>query len=48
VFISEEEAKTKKQLIDEMELLREQVRKLKSLESEFKVIEKELRNSERQ
>ena len=44
----EEEAKTKKQLIDEMELLREQVRKLKSLESEFKVIEKELRNSERQ
>ncbi len=46
--MSEEEAKTKKQLIDEMELLREQVRKLKSVESEFKVIEKELRNSERQ
>jgi diguanylate cyclase (GGDEF)-like protein/PAS domain S-box-containing protein len=44
----EEEAKTKKQLVNELEQLREQVRKLKTLESEFKVIEQELRSSERQ
>jgi len=44
----EEEAKTKKQLVSELEHLREQVRKLKALESEFKVIEQELKCSERQ
>jgi len=43
-----EEAKTKKQLVDELEQLREQVHQLKTLESEFKVIEQELRHSERQ
>jgi len=44
----EEEGKTKKQLLDELEQLREQVRLLKALENEFKVIEKELKCSERQ
>ncbi|MFA5079522.1 MAG: diguanylate cyclase, partial [Dehalococcoidia bacterium] len=44
----EEEAKTKKQLIEELEQLRQQVRKLKALESEFKTIEQELRCSEQQ
>ncbi len=44
----EEEAKTKKQLIAELAELREQVNQLKALEGEFKVIEIELRNSERQ
>jgi len=43
-----EEAKTKKQLIDELEQLRVQVRQLKALESEFKGIEQELKCSERQ
>jgi diguanylate cyclase (GGDEF)-like protein/PAS domain S-box-containing protein len=44
----EEEAKTKKQLADELGQLREQVRQLKEMEGEFKVIEQELRCSERQ
>ena len=44
----EEEAKTKKQLATELEELREQVKQLKALEGEFKVIEQELRSSERQ
>ncbi|MFA5400816.1 MAG: sensor domain-containing diguanylate cyclase [Dehalococcoidia bacterium] len=44
----EEEAKTKKQLVAELEKLRKQVKQLKSLESEFKVVERELRNSEHQ
>jgi diguanylate cyclase (GGDEF)-like protein/PAS domain S-box-containing protein len=48
VFMLEEEAKTKKQLVDELEKLREQVQQLKVLESEFKVMEQELKCSERQ
>jgi len=44
----EEESKTKKQLVRELEQLREQVRKLKALEGEFKVIERELKSSEHQ
>ncbi len=43
-----EEARTKEQLVKELEDLRKQVKQLKSLENEFKSIEQELRCSEQQ